>query len=229
MICEKCGKTIETTGAAFCPFCGAAMPARAAAPVNAEAEKWLKEAAKTVSYPDREKVLLKARKACPDCFEIEFELLFIGKRRKSGPGRVDFFLIRSYLLEMYLKPEEFSERERAEMRKELFENEQLLRCRELSEDPEAMTDAYLLRLSREFIDLFMAGDSRIVRTLFGFRLDRNVEKVLAQYGAGVLTRIRQDRDLPQDRRDRLYQAFYRALSERMEGRTEYLDEALAEI
>ena len=228
MICVKCGRTIEPSGAAFCPFCGTPAETRSNGP-GPEAEKWLRQAVNTVSYPEKEKILLRAREACPDCFEIEWELLFIGKKKKAARGRIDFSLIRSYLLEIYLTPEEFSDAERDQMRSELFANDQLERCRRLSGDPERMTEEYLHRLCREFIDLFMEGDSRIVRTLFGFRLDRNTDRVLSLHGAGVLARIRQDAALEPEQKDLLYQAFYRALSEKLEGRTQYLEEALADI
>lgn len=226
MICAKCGRIVEPQGAAFCPFCGTPAEVRSAVP-GPEAEKWLREAANTVSYPEKEKILLRAREACPDCFEIEWELLFIGQKKKPARGRIDFSMIRSYLLEIWLTPEEFTRAETNQMRSELFENEQLARCRRLSEDPEGMTEKYLYRLCREFIDLFMEGDSRIVRSLFGFRLDRNTDRVLSQHGAGMLIRIRQDAALEPVQKDQLYQAFYRALSEKLEGRTRYLEEALA--
>ena len=233
--CIKCGKPLTVADAVFCPFCGADQ--RAAAPaaepvsrsVSPEAEKWLRQAEKAPSVPARKKILLEARAVCPDCFPIEWELLFVGHGDKPHPrNQIDFSIIKSYLLEMYLTPEEFSEERKQADRLELFEDPQLIRCLRMSGDPDRTMQEYLLRLSREFIDLFLEGDSRINKTFLGFRLDRNPEKTLSRAAAGVLRNIQADGQLPEDRRRLLYQIFYQAFSLRLGGQTAWLDAELPE-
>ncbi len=227
--CIKCGKPLTVADAVFCPFCGAdqrtAPPAEPVSQaVSPEAEKWLRQAEKASSIPARKKILLEARAVCPDCFPIEWELLFVGHGDKPHPrNQIDFSIIKSYLLEMYLTPEEFSEERKQMDRQELFGDPQLLRCLRMSGDPDRALQDYLLRLSREFIDLFLEGDNRISKTIMGFRLDRNPEKTLSRAAAGVLRNIQADEQLPDDRRRLLYQIFYQAFSIRLGGQTGWLD------
>lgn len=233
VICEKCGKSLEVAEAAFCPFCGA--PVRRSAPaekdepaVPEEVKKWLGQIEQAGNIPARKKLILKARKEFPDCFPIEWEYLFIGHEKRGRNNVVDFSIIKSYLLKMYMTPDEFSAERKQQDRKELFGDEQLLKCLSLSPDPDKAMRDYLIRLSREFIDYFIEGDSGVTRRLFGFRIDRNPEKTLSNAVAAVLEKIRSDSGLAPEQRDLLYQCFYQAFSIKMDGRTEWLSAALDE-
>ncbi len=229
--CVGCGKPLPLEGAAFCPFCGAAQQPAPAPAVSSslppEAEAYLRKAEKADSIPARKKILLEARALFPDCFPIEWEYLFIGHEGKSRlRNRLDFSIIKSYLLEMYLMPEEFSEERKQADRTELFEDPQLLRCLRMGKDPDQLMRDYLLRLSREFIDLFLEGDSRINRTFLGIRLNRNPEKALSQAAVRVIRNMEADTLLPEDRRRLLTQCFYQAFSIRLGGQTGWLDAEL---
>lgn len=177
-------------------------------------------------FRKEKKILLEAQAACPGCFPIEWELLFIGRGNKLRSRGVDFSLVKSYLLEIWLTPEEFSEERRRADRLELFEDPQLLRCLAMSENPASAMEEYLFRLSGEFITYFIEGDNRITRPLFGLRLDRNPKKTVSEAAAKVLRNIRADEDLPEDRKNQLFRVFYQALSRHLGGQTSWVDAAL---
>ncbi len=225
MNCIRCGKPLEIEEAAFCPFCGAPVPRETEAAGGREALEWAGKMKAAGTIPQKEQILREARAACPDSFPIEWEALFIGRGR--GKRRdVDFFRIKSYLLQMYLRPKEFDEKVRAENRAELFGDPQLLRCLELSGDPEGTLPRYLDRLCAEYIDFFLEGDSRVSRTFLGFRLDRSPEKYLAAPAAKVLAGILADEGLTTEQREQLKEAFLRAYGKKTKGAVAPLEEAL---
>jgi hypothetical protein len=229
MTCNQCGKTIDGEGMAFCPYCGAklAETAETAQPVNPEAEKWIKKAQAVSSYPDKKKILEKGLAACPGNRDIEWELLFIGEQRPRKGMVLDFSIIRCWVLDIYRKPGEFSAEKRDEMRAWLFDAPQLKACLEKFEDPERKQQEYLLRLCREYVNIFLEGDSQIMGNLFGFVLGRNKEKRLAVPAGQIIAAMKKDEKLSPEQREQLWRAFYQAYSLEMNGKTEYLDGELS--
>lgn len=226
MICPRCKKQLDVESAAFCPFCGATLSAPPERTADPGVEKWLRKAAEVTAMPEKRKILLQAQAEYPDCFPIEWELLFIGHEKKRK-WKMEFSIIKSFLLEIYRTPEDFSEERRAQDRREIFEDPQLLHCLDLAEDRDAAMAKYLNRLCREYIDIFLEGDSRTYRTFLGFRLERKPEKALSEAAAYVLRGILKDQQLSLEERDMLYKAFYQALSEKLNGNTEWLEQAMA--
>ncbi len=229
MICTQCGKTIEEEQAAFCPFCGTKIiPAGTRkAQADPEAEGWIRKALAETAYPARKKILLQGLAACPDSREIRWELLFIGEETTEKRRRAMYFsIIRNWVLEIYRKPEIFSEKERDAMRAKLFDAPELEETFALFEDPEEKQREYLLRLCKEFIEIFLEGDSEVMGSWFGFRLERNREKKLAAPVALMIKRVRKDEKLSPEQREQLWQTLYRAYSERVDGKTEYLEAQL---
>ena len=221
--CGHCGKLLQE-GSRFCAFCGQALK-RSADDSSPEVKQWLLKAGQASDLIRREKILMEARSAFPDTLSVEYELLFIGHRRQ-GKGSFDFSIIKSYLLHMYFDPGLFSEQRKQENRTELFEDPQLLRCQSLSEDPELLLRDYLVRLSTEYFDVFLTQDHRINRSLFGFRFDRNADKAVSRAIGTMAGRMLADEQLPPDRREQLYNAFVQAAYQLLQGKTEWLDEAL---
>ena len=223
MNCGKCGKEIGTTGASFCPFCGAAIAPAPETPE--EVLTWLEKADAQDDYHLKAKILNEAAQAIPDCFEIEWERLFIGHERPRK-GAVDFSIIKCYLLHMYLTPGDFNTQRKAENRLELFEDPQLLRCLQLSADPEKALTDYLHRLSLDFIRIFLEGSNKYMGNFLGFTLSRNRARTLARPVASMLKAIDADGLLPADRREKLYACFRDAYAEYAAGETRWLDELL---
>ena len=226
IICRQCGRTIETEGVAFCPYCGTKLEAATHVTETPEEEKWLRKAAQVKSYPERREILLKGRKECPNSREIRWELLFTGEQEDKRRWTVDFSVIKCWVLEMYRKPGDFTEEKRNRMREKLFEDPELKECLEMYGDPEGKQREYLQRLSREYVELFLEGSNEVMGSFLGFHSDRNKDKKLAVPVAEMIKRVREDEKLSTDQREQLWKALYQGYAARNGGRTEYLDERL---
>ena len=222
--CKQCGKTIEGEGVAFCPYCGTKLvPETPAEPRNEEAEKWIKKAEAVTSYPEKKKILQKGLEACPGSREIAWEMLFVGEPGPKKGRTIDFSIIKCWILEIYRKPGEFSEDKRNSMRSQLFDAPELKECLNRFEDPEQKQKEYLLRLCREYITIFLEGDSQVMGRLFGFSLERNKEKRLAEPVSQVIERMKADEKLFPEQREQLAQAMRIAYVSRANGNEQYLN------
>ncbi len=222
MRCRQCGKII--TGKeemSFCPFCGCRLEGE-----KPEREKWLKKIGEARTYPERKAVLEKALQELPDDPELEWEALFIGHTDEKSKA-VQMSIIKSYLLEIYRTPGDFSRAQRDRMRTELFQDPQLLRCLERTENPQQRRYDYLLRLSKEHISIFLEGNNRIMGNWFGLRTEKRREKLMAPAAASIILRMQQDDSLPEEERKALSGAYYQAFSDLMDGKTSFLEEELA--
>ena len=226
--CGRCGKEIEGEGIAFCPYCGAKLMASNVPETHdEEAEKWVSKALAAPNYPERRKILLKGLEACPDSREIRWELLFVGEKDRNGTKGVDFSVIKSWILEIFRKPEIFTDEKRERMHAQLFDAPELIDTLNRFEDPEEKQKEYLQRLCREYVELFLEGSNEVMGNIFGFRIERNREKKLAVPVAKMIERIRADEKLLPDQREQLWKAMYQAYGTRTEGKTVYLDELVA--
>ena len=213
MICRQCGKEITGEGIAFCPFCGAKIAATENVHASAEAEEWVRKALKITSLPERKKLLDQAKQACPDAPEIDWELLFIGTPNpKPKRGRMDFSIIKSWLLQIYRNPGEFSAEERNAMRHELFEGEKLRAILAASADPEAKMQEYLNRLGREYVDIFLKEDNRLMGNIFGFRLGKNRMKPVEDAVNGMIRLMEADEKLSEEQRTALTGAMRQSIN-----------------
>ena len=226
MTCNQCGKYIEGDGIAFCPYCGAKLTAGENGPRNEEAEKWIRKALGVNSYPERKKILQEGLKACPDSREIAWEMLFVGEEPPKHTRGIDYSVIKSWILEIYFKPEEFNEEKRDRMRAELFDAPQLKECLNRFDNPEDKQREYLQRLCTEYVELFLEGSNQVMGNIFGFHIERNKEKRLAAPVAHMIELIRADEKLSPEQREQLWKAMYQGYAARNGGRTEYLDERL---
>ena len=227
-ICSQCGKTIEGEGMAFCPYCGAKLEAAAPETRDAEAEKWIGKALSAASYPERKKILEKGLAACPDSREIRWELLFIGDEGPKKGRVIDFSIIKSWVLEFYWKPGDFSEEKRDRMRSEFFDAPRLRETLRLFDDPEKKQQEYLQRLCREYVELFLEGSNQVMGNIFGFQLARNKDRKLAVPVAQIIRNIKADEKLMPEQREMLWKAMYQAYGARTGGNMEHLDAALGQ-
>ena len=212
MRCIKCGKEIPGDGMSFCPYCGAKLEAAPEAFSSEEAAEWVRKARKVSSLPERKKILDQAREACPNAPEIEWELLFIGTPDpKPRRGKMDFSIIKSWLLQIYRTPGDFSEEKRQFMRHELFEGEKLQAILAASPDPEEKLRAYLERLCMEYVDIFLREDNRLMGNIFGFRIGKNRTKPLEDAVTGMIRQMEADDRLSEDQRQMLTEAMQKAL------------------
>ncbi len=213
MTCGQCGREAAGEGIAFCPYCGAKIVADENAQTSAEAEEWVRKALKITSLPERKRLLDQAKQACPDAPEIDWELLFIGAPNpKPKRGRMDFSIIKSWLLQIYRNPGEFSAEERNAMRHELFEGEKLRAILAASADPKAKMQEYLNRLGREYVDIFLKEDNRLMGNIFGFRLGKNRMKPVEDAVNGMIRLMEADEKLSEEQRTALTGAMRQAIN-----------------
>ena len=228
IVCNQCGREVQGEGVAFCPWCGARLQdaAPAAQKADPEAEKWIAQAQGVSSYLEKKKILTRGLEACPNSREIAWELLFIGEEGPRKGKVLDFSIIRCWALEIYRKPGELSEAKRTELRGWLFDAPWLTACFNRYEDPQRKQQEYLLRLCREYISIFLEGDSRLMGNLFGFSVGKNKEKRLAGAAAEIIARMKTDEVLAPEQRELLWKSFYQAYALNL-GKTEYLDAYLS--
>lgn len=213
MNCRQCGKEIAGEGLSFCPYCGARLAEKAEKTVSTEAAEWIRKAMKVSSLPERKKILDQAKKACPDDPEIEWELLFIGTPDPKPPrGKIDFSIIKSWLLQIYRKPGDFSAEKRDAMRRELFDSPKLQAALKAFDNPEERMQEYLERICREYVDIFLKEDNQLMGTIFGFRIGRNRTKILEGAVAEMIQRIDADEKLTPEQRRLLTDAMRKALT-----------------
>ena len=173
--------------------------------------------------PERKKILDQAKKLYPESPEIDWELLFIGHPDPDPPrGRIDYSIIKSFLLDIYRHPETYTEEKRDRMRTELFRDPLLTKILEETEQPEEKLRAYLLRLCREYIDIFLAEDRRLTGGILSLLPGRSREKAIAGEVSGMIRRTAEDPKLSPEERELLREALTRAFSERDAGRNAYL-------
>lgn len=212
MICNQCGKEIAGEGISFCPYCGTKLAQPKGKAVSPEAEEWIRKALRVTSIPERKKILEEAKRACPDDPAIDWELLFVGTPEPKPPrGRIDFSIIKSWLLQIWRKPGDFPEAKRDAMREELFDSPQLQRTLAAYANPEEKMREYLERLCREYITIFLKEDNQLMGNIFGLRIGRNRDKILAGAVEEMIRRIETDNHLTEERQKMLADAMRQAL------------------
>lgn len=225
--CPACRRELPVAGAAFCPYCGAPIAKEDATPQKVR--EMLAEAGKTEDPVVKHKLLTAAREEYPDCLEIERELLHLGRLHQRSSKAIDYSVIKCYLLQIYLTPDELPQPKKDAMRAELFGDDQLKRCQALAPDADGFTREYLERLSREFIHLFLEGSNLYMRSIFGLTFHKNASKLLARPAARMLYNMQNDGTLDTVSREMLMNAFYRAFAMQMDNDTAPLVEELQKI
>ena len=223
ILCPTCGKNVaQAEGAAFCPYCGGAL-AKAVQPPEADAVRALLDQAAAMENPKKKHALLaQAMERHPDSLAIAEELLFLGRLYERSARQLDFSVIKSYLLMLYLEPETLTPEEIATMRASIFTHPDLARCLRLAADPNAFLDQYLTKLCTQFIELFLRGSSRYMRRFFGMGLESRAPKYLAAPAGYMLAAMQQDAQLTQEQRMLLMRAFHKAFATQLGGDTQWL-------
>ncbi len=223
-VCPACGKPMPVAEAAFCPFCGSTVKQT---PVNADVEAELAKARAQSAPVKKHAILTAALEKYPDSLPLEEELLFLGRLHERKSAGLDFSVIKSYLLHIYRAPQELSEEKQGEMRNELFHDPRLERCLSLAPNADAFMRGYLSRLADEYVNIFLMGDNRLMRTFMGFRMEFRAGKLLAPTIAEMLGRISGDSGLTDTEREMLYDALQKAYLKVSGGDASYLSAALS--
>ena len=159
--CPNCGEEAAYTDRPprFCAFCGA--------PYAGDGDARLKAALTETDSAKKRALLLEARAACPDSYAVEMELLCLGRLYERG-GSADFYRIPFWPLQALETPNAFSEGERRKMLDTFFNNPEIPPVRRLAPSENAFWRAYLGRMAREYVDLFIRSSSAN-SLVFGFR------------------------------------------------------------
>lgn len=228
-LCPRCGKKLEIDGsAAFCPFCGAPLHKPAPAPEDEAVQKLLLKAEEQTDPRKRYDMLMKAMEEHPESLAVAEELLLLGRLHERNPKRLDFTVIKCYLLNIYLEPETIPPEQRDVMRREIFSHPDLDRCLALAENQDTFMNHYLTRLSDQFIKLFLYGSSKYMHRYFGFGLDSRAPKLLAYPTARMLAGIQEDDQLDANQCSMLKHALYDAFTKQVNGDTRWINQVMQE-
>jgi hypothetical protein len=227
--CPHCGRRITLDGsAAFCPYCGGMQQSQPPDPGDTAVKALLSNVEAQSDPRKKHELLVQALAQHPGSLAIAEEILFLGRLHERSRRTMDFSIIKSYLLNLYLEPETLTPEKQASMRRELFDHPDLERCLALAADQAAFTAHYLHRLSDQFIQLFLRGSTKYMRRYFGMGLDSRAPKLLAAPAAKMLHAMHADAALTKEQRSQLMHAFHDSFSENMGGEIRWLTETMAE-
>lgn len=256
LICPGCGGRLDVEPERklvpfSCPYCGAglepqkngqatvlkAVPGAAllsgqAAPAQqrpADTAATLLQRSQEEGDPVRRyALLLEAEKADPGSLNVQKALLLHGRWHERDRRKIDFSVIKSYLLHAFEEPRAHAPAQREQMITELFHEERLERAMGMAPDPQAFLREYLTALSQEYIKLFLKGSSKHMRPVFGFAPAGKPAKLLASPAALMIKNMLGDPLVTQEEQQTLARAFYEGFGRECEDETRYLDDALGE-
>ena len=209
LLCPLCGEGVEVKDDAVfaCPHCGgficrepygkAYVLRPSEQPASGDEKRALArmEQALTLSDPvKKHERLLRAEQLCPACIPVQEELLHLGRLYERNPRKLDYHVIKCYLLHVFEAPEDSTEEGQQQILHELTAHPRLEKLLTLSPMPEEARRKYVLRLFREYIALFLKGSNEHMKPFMGFQLVR-AEKALAGVGARMLRNMERF-DLP---------------------------------
>lgn len=161
--CGYCNHNTDDDDAKFCPKCGNSFSQDT--PPSEFSQKLQAEKNPKKKYELIREVLVYH----PDDFEANEALLYLGRLYEPMRGKdIDFSIIKCHLFCVFNEPEKLKPGVLEEKYSELLDGEQLRRTMALAPDAHVFFADYLHRLAREYIDLFIRGDSRYASSGFGF-------------------------------------------------------------
>jgi hypothetical protein len=172
------------------------------------------------------KALTLAEALSPDNLEVHRGLLMLGRLHQRNPRKLDFSVIKCFLLNSFEHPERHREQALRDMARELFDDARLARCLQLSGDPEGFLRTYLEDLSREYMRIFVAGDTSHFPRVFGLSFKGGMQRYLAVPARDIISNMLCSPFLSPGEALLLARAFYRAYYEHAQGDVKALDELL---
>ena len=165
----------------------------------------------------------------PDNLDIQRRLLLQGRLHERSPRKMDFSIIKCYLLHAFEHPEAHQMQAQQDMARELFDDERLKRCLTLADDAEAFLRGYLEDLSRDYMRIFVASDNSHIPRVFGISFKGTLQRYLAQPARDIIMNIFSSPYLSQEEARVLARAFYRAFYDYAHGEVRELDSQLGVI
>lgn len=128
-------------------------------------------------------------KKYPGNLAIHRALLLQGRLHERNPKKLDYSVIHCYLLQVFLEPETLSKEQKNSFLQELIQGENLSTCLHLCPDKNKFLQNYYEEISNRFIDLFLLGSSKYMKSFFGLSMSRNPAKTLANPIAKMILNI----------------------------------------
>ena len=226
--CSKCLKEISIENIMFCPFCGSELINNNEDKASQEVIQEIAKCEKIENPVKKHKKLMELRSIFPNTLEIERAILFFGRLHERSAKKIDFSVIKCYLLQMYLTPEEFTENQKIEMQDELFNSPQLQHCLSLTNSKEQFFNDYLQELSKRYIELFLLSSSKYMPTFFGFSSKSKAPLNLAIPVGVMYKEILLSTTINEQQKMQLYKALYAGFKQVL-GDTTYLDEQIINL
>lgn len=200
LLCPLCGKETDVGAPEGfdCAVCGGRLrrepygqafllrPVARELPGEKEAVELVRRSARLTKPKERKALLDEAVRLCPDSLEVNRAVLLFGRLGEADQGGFDFHRIKSYLLHAFEEPEK--EPGRDAMIEELIADGQLKRCLELAPDRNAFLCDYCAEMCREYVRVFLKGDTEKCGRVFGIRIGR-LSKLLSRPAAKMFVNI----------------------------------------
>ncbi len=234
LICPHCNENIQVnldkiSSKLFCPYCGKAIDlSENSEDLNLEREIQLKindimDKRNPVVIHD-ELCLLEAEH--PNSLAVQKALLLQGNLHLRSAKKLNYFVIHSYLLNLFLEPDIFNKNKRQEIIEELINSPRLNRCLALSKDPNKFLRDYYVAISERFIELFLMGSSKHMKSFFGIIQTKKASKNLAYPARKMIVNMFESKDIPEGYKKALMKAFYIAFGNKLENDYSFLNEEL---
>ncbi len=178
---------------------------------------------------EKRRIIEKAYALYPDDLRVCRALLMLGGLGTRPRGTLDYSLIKCYVLRVFEKPEEYTDEERQEKAREIFDHPLLKHCLELCPDEEhaqAFLRSYAEELTGSYAHLFIEGASEHSGSLLGFSTLRSRQKARSVPFAALLTGIAGSGALGRQEKDLLLQCVWRDAKGLLQGDTALLTEKL---
>jgi hypothetical protein len=230
--CPYCAVSLtpQKNGQAVVLKVSPAAPARIKdVPAGEDVPALLRRAQEESDPVKRFALLQKAEEAAPNNLQVQKALLLHGRLHERDRHKIDFSVIKCYLLHVFEEPETYSFAKREDKIRELISEDRLVKAMDMAPDGQAFLKDYLTALSQEYIHLFLRGSSRHMKPIFGFAPAGKPSRLLAAPAANMLRCMLKEQALSEEMRDMLAGAFYKAYGLEFQGETAYLDEALGAL
>lgn len=214
--CSNCGKETQYDAdrPRFCAHC--AHPFDAQTSYDERVRAVLTRARAEEDMARRHSILTAGKAELGEAFEIERELLFMGRLYERG-GKPDFYRIPYWPLNALERPDEFSAKQRKRMLDAFFDDPEYARVSALAPDPNDFKDEYFNYMARQYVKLFIKGNLTNFQFLGFRRRAGDAAGRCAGCMARMLIRLSKTDEVRQDDKFALGRALARAFEAEFEA------------
>ncbi|NMD37986.1 MAG: hypothetical protein GYA87_04810 [Christensenellaceae bacterium] len=234
IVCTSCNENIQVNlekvqGNLFCPYCGNIVDLD----LNNKSCSLEREIQLKIDdiMDKRDPVIIfnelsSLETEHPNSLAVQKALLLQGNLHLRSSKKLNYFVIHCYLLNLFLEPDIFNKNKRQEIIEELTNSPRLQKCISLSSNPNNFLREYYIEISERFIELFLLGSSKYMRTFFGITQTKKASKYLAYPTRKIINNIFESKDIDLSYKKVLMKAFYIAFGNKLENDYSYLNEEL---